>query len=623
MPGTYDLEVIPPEGTRLAKEKKEITISSNQSLNIVLEEQNLISGTVSGIPTDPGLDYAFWVRATETTGANLGNEAVVPQNGEYQMALFPGTYNFSAVGYLSGAINGEYSNFGIQETWVYENAYEGFVIDENVAISSDQTRNFTFPIFTLTGVVTDTNGVPIPGVKLRYNAWSIGYGDTTTSSEPGKEGTYKLYFVPGTYSLIVSAPPGLYPPFEIKKLHILDDTVRNIVLSYDYTVLDEAIEALSPDLDLHLDVFDVIDQGQSNTYDVPVTVPREQMELIVNWGGSEILAAIYRPDGSLYGEYQSNTPPIVVNIANPDLGTWTCDVTAIETPYDNYPIAVVVGITPNEPPIADANGSYSGIVGSSVTFDASGSYDPDGDIVLYEWDWNNDGSYDQSTDAAVITHIFYAPYSGNIGLRVVDSEGLTATDYAFVQIEEGGDIDGDGVEDDFDNCPNFYNPNQANADGDTLGDVCDECPEDPNKIEPGECDCGVVDTDSDGDGMADCYDSCPNDPNKIDSGICGCGVEDVDLDGDGIMDCGDNCPNSDLSVTVLIDGCDTGVVNYEIGNEGCYISDQIAECALYIKNHGQFKSCVDKLTKDLMRDGIITGNEKDRIESCADKADIP
>ena len=53
----------------------------------------------------------------------------------------------------------------------------------------------------------------------------------------------------------------------------------------------------------------------------------------------------------------------------------------------------------------------------------------------------------------------------------------------------------------------------------------------------------LVGSDSDGDGVSDCADGCPNDPDKIDPGVCGCGVEDIDSDGDGIPDCidGNDC----------------------------------------------------------------------------------
>ncbi|MEO8591358.1 MAG: T9SS type A sorting domain-containing protein [Flavobacteriales bacterium] len=70
----------------------------------------------------------------------------------------------------------------------------------------------------------------------------------------------------------------------------------------------------------------------------------------------------------------------------------------------------------------------------------------------------------------------------------------------------------------------------------------DLCPLDPNKIDPGQCGCGNLDTDTDGDLTADCNDLCPNDPNKIAPGQCGCGNLDTDSDSDTVADCIDACP---------------------------------------------------------------------------------
>ncbi|RKX26933.1 MAG: hypothetical protein DRP47_07425 [Candidatus Zixiibacteriota bacterium] len=88
-------------------------------------------------------------------------------------------------------------------------------------------------------------------------------------------------------------------------------------------------------------------------------------------------------------------------------------------------------------------------------------------------------------------------------------------------------IDGDGDEicDVGDNCPFINNPDQADADNDGIGDVCDEC------------------TDTDGDGFGNpgfpantcSEDNCPDTPN----------LRQTDLDGDGLGDPCDNCTDSD------------------------------------------------------------------------------
>ncbi len=85
----------------------------------------------------------------------------------------------------------------------------------------------------------------------------------------------------------------------------------------------------------------------------------------------------------------------------------------------------------------------------------------------------------------------------------------------------------------------------------------DNCPNDPNKLEPGICGCGVVDdpTDTDSDGSADCVDGCPADPAKIAPGACGCGVADTDSDSDGTADCNDACPADPTKIAPLFCGC--------------------------------------------------------------------
>ena len=96
----------------------------------------------------------------------------------------------------------------------------------------------------------------------------------------------------------------------------------------------------------------------------------------------------------------------------------------------------------------------------------------------------------------------------------------------------------------------------------------------------------------------------------------------LDSDGDGIPDDEDACPTSDLSATVVIDGCDSGVENL-LDEGGCTISDLIEEIAAGATNHGQFVSGVAQLANDLKKAGVITGQEKGALQSCASQAAIP
>ncbi|HQW33643.1 MAG TPA: T9SS type A sorting domain-containing protein [Flavobacteriales bacterium] len=98
------------------------------------------------------------------------------------------------------------------------------------------------------------------------------------------------------------------------------------------------------------------------------------------------------------------------------------------------------------------------------------------------------------------------------------------------------DVDNDGVGDDASTVQACIPPAGYVSVG---GDLC---PQDPDKLSPGICGCGIPDTDTDNDGAADCVDGCPTDPDKIAPGVCGCGIPDIDSDKDGLADCIDSCP---------------------------------------------------------------------------------
>jgi len=63
-------------------------------------------------------------------------------------------------------------------------------------------------------------------------------------------------------------------------------------------------------------------------------------------------------------------------------------------------------------------------LGETVTFDASGSEDIDGEIVEYQWDFNGDGSTDATGET--VSHTYHSEGFYDVSLTVVDDDGATS-----------------------------------------------------------------------------------------------------------------------------------------------------------------------------------------------------
>ena len=97
----------------------------------------------------------------------------------------------------------------------------------------------------------------------------------------------------------------------------------------------------------------------------------------------------------------------------------------------NQKILIVVSSSQNTPPVAIASADkYVAEVGEIITFDGSASYDSDGTIISWAWDFNDDGIYgDSYTGGSDQEPQLAYPAPGNyfVDLRVTDNDGATDT----------------------------------------------------------------------------------------------------------------------------------------------------------------------------------------------------
>lgn len=152
-----------------------------------------------------------------------------------------------------------------------------------------------------------------------------------------------------------------------------------------------------------------------------------------NWGGSEEAFAI-RLDNSGYelwnmsfGDPAGGSEKGLGCGLTADGGCIICGYTTfLQTSCNAWLIKLGPDFDINFPPSAHFywTPQYP-LPNQTISFDASSSYDLNGYIILYEWDWNNDGVYDENHTTPFATHSWSNSGDYPIALRVTDNSSLT------------------------------------------------------------------------------------------------------------------------------------------------------------------------------------------------------
>ena len=146
----------------------------------------------------------------------------------------------------------------------------------------------------------------------------------------------------------------------------------------------------------------------------------------------------YDPDGTLTAyawDFGDGTTGTGAKVTHTFTGGTDRTVTLSVTDNQGATGTATMAVKVDLPPVAAAGPDKYENPGIAVTFDASGSSDPDGTLAGYHWDFG-DGA---AASGKIVTHQYQTGGDYTATLTVTDNDGATATDTAIAHITGGAD----------------------------------------------------------------------------------------------------------------------------------------------------------------------------------------
>jgi len=249
-----------------------------------------------------------------------------------------------------------------------------------------------FPIARESVTFNASTSYDLDGYIISYR-WNFGDGNITTVTSPIITHVYESY---GNYTVIITVTDN-------------DNLANNKTCTMrvrDYPVADFTI---SPSIG---------DAGSPATFNASLSIPNGGVILSYFWDFGD-------------GTQTNTTDPIVTHVFN-NIGNYTVTLYVTDSEGLSGTRSKVVQIA--EKPTA--NFSYSPAnpyVGDTVTFNASDSYDVDGYIVGYVWDFG-DGSPIQNTTNPLTNHTYNIGGNFTVKLTVIDDLGFNNTSSKLINI---------------------------------------------------------------------------------------------------------------------------------------------------------------------------------------------
>ena len=118
-------------------------------------------------------------------------------------------------------------------------------------------------------------------------------------------------------------------------------------------------------------------------------------------------------------------------------GTYSPSVRVTDADGNSTDATTQVSVADRPPNASFSPSANPAYAPATVTFDGSGSSDPDGRIVRYEWDLDGDGSFELSGQASSASRRYVEPGTVRVTLRVTDDRGNSSQASLELNVAEG------------------------------------------------------------------------------------------------------------------------------------------------------------------------------------------
>lgn len=290
-------------------------------INVAVLSPPIVSSTFKeGVPISPNISQAGVINFEEFRARSLGG-----LGGHQEIGNF-----YSGVGVFFGGATSLSKADGSLNLPYYPPHSGDALIYDTLGGTGQISISLTVPATTVAGYYTynrqlTLEALDVNGLVVQTKKSSFPYNFVGTGNPPNEY--IELNYPGGIKSLRIHDSGNTYT--------IDDLTIKN--------VLTNAVSSFPQGFIQNYQDLDTINSGQPKWKQFFNNVI-QNIKIILGWAGSELAITVYKPDGSIYGEYQTNTPPLEVDIPNADLGEWQFQINPVDIPYDNYPYALVIGV---------------------------------------------------------------------------------------------------------------------------------------------------------------------------------------------------------------------------------------------------------------------------------------